>query len=227
MLTHMPQQPLQNRPSGHLGGWATPWSAEDMLDGQHQRVNITVHARAAHNGLLQKRLEENLCWIVSHFPLTTSSVKGLNWTGVSPDLYTLWMFIYWGWELRATKALCCLYSDWILKEVDSLCCVYHFNLCLIQCDSFRTGCVLCVSRRTHSWFHSTGCWGRFLARLSRPAGVLHGSSSTSCPTSSFSSTMTSFWQTASVTWTALSKRYDSLIVSSCLLALFSLFLVGT
>ena len=42
---HMPRQPLQNHPSGHLGGWATPWSAEEMLNGQHQRVSIP----AAHN----------------------------------------------------------------------------------------------------------------------------------------------------------------------------------
>ena len=25
-------------PSGHLRGWATPWSTEEMLDGQHQRL---------------------------------------------------------------------------------------------------------------------------------------------------------------------------------------------
>ena len=29
---HTPRQPLQNHPLGHLGGWATPWSAEEMLD---------------------------------------------------------------------------------------------------------------------------------------------------------------------------------------------------
>ena len=58
---HTPQQPLQNHPSGHLGGWATPWSAEEMLDGQHQRVDIPAYARIAHSGLLQKRLEEDLC----------------------------------------------------------------------------------------------------------------------------------------------------------------------
>ena len=29
---------------------------------------------------LQKRLEEDLCWIVPHVPSTTQSVKGLNWT---------------------------------------------------------------------------------------------------------------------------------------------------
>ena len=55
---HTPRQPLQNHPSGHLGGWATPWSAEEMLDGQHQRVDIPAHAGTAHKGLLQKRLEE-------------------------------------------------------------------------------------------------------------------------------------------------------------------------
>ena len=55
---HTLLQPLLNHPSGHLGGWATPWSAEEMLDGQHQGVDIPDHARAAHNGLLQKRLEE-------------------------------------------------------------------------------------------------------------------------------------------------------------------------
>ena len=37
----------QNHPSGYLGGWATPWSAEEMLDGQHQRVDIPAHDRAA------------------------------------------------------------------------------------------------------------------------------------------------------------------------------------
>ena len=58
---HTPRQPLQNHPSGHLGGWATPWSAEEMLNGQHQSVDIPAHARAAHKGLLQKRLEEGLC----------------------------------------------------------------------------------------------------------------------------------------------------------------------
>ena len=68
---HTPRQPLQNRPSGRLGGWATPWSVEEMLDGLHQRMDIPAHARAADKGLLQKRLEEALCWIVPHVPPTT------------------------------------------------------------------------------------------------------------------------------------------------------------
>ena len=50
---YTPRQPLQNHPSGHLGGLATPWSAEKVLDGQHQRVDIPAHARSAHKGLLQ------------------------------------------------------------------------------------------------------------------------------------------------------------------------------
>ena len=58
---HTPRQPLQNHPSGHLGGWVTLWSAEEMLDGKHQRLDIPAHARTAHKGLLQKRLEEDFC----------------------------------------------------------------------------------------------------------------------------------------------------------------------
>ena len=77
---HTPRQPLQSHPSGHLGGWATPWSAEEKLDGQHQRVDISARARTAHKGLLQKGPEEDLCWIVPHVPPTTQSAKELNWT---------------------------------------------------------------------------------------------------------------------------------------------------
>ena len=42
------------------------WSAEEMLDGQHQRMSIPAHARVAHSGLYQNRLEEGLYWIVCH-----------------------------------------------------------------------------------------------------------------------------------------------------------------
>ena len=69
---------LQNHPSGHLEGWAVLWSAEETLYGQLQRVDLPAHARTAHNNLLQKRLEENLCQIIPHVPLTTLSVNGLN-----------------------------------------------------------------------------------------------------------------------------------------------------
>ena len=55
-----PKQPLQNHPSGQLGGWATSWSIEEMLDGQHQRVDVPFDARTANDGIPQKRLEEDL-----------------------------------------------------------------------------------------------------------------------------------------------------------------------
>ena len=55
-----PRQPPQNHSSRHPGGWATAWSAEEMLDGQHQRVDYPAPTRTAHKGLLQKRLEEDL-----------------------------------------------------------------------------------------------------------------------------------------------------------------------
>ena len=41
---------------------------DEMLYGQGQRLDIPAHARAAHKGLLQKRLEEDLCYIVPPLP---------------------------------------------------------------------------------------------------------------------------------------------------------------
>ena len=46
-----------DHPSGLFGGWA----AKKMLDGQRQRMDIPAYARTARNGLLPKRLEEDLC----------------------------------------------------------------------------------------------------------------------------------------------------------------------
>ena len=74
-----PRQPLQNYPSGHRGGWATPWSAEKTLAGQHQRVDMSALARTAHKGFLQKRLEEDLCWIVPHVPRSRPN-RSRDWT---------------------------------------------------------------------------------------------------------------------------------------------------
>ena len=75
---------------------ATPWSAEEMLDGQHQRVDIPAHARAAHSGLLQKCFEEDFCLIVPHVPPDDPIGQGseLNWnelnsrTGLSQEHLT-------------------------------------------------------------------------------------------------------------------------------------------
>ena len=43
-------------------------SAEQMLDGRRHRVDIPVHARTTSNDLQQKRLGDDLCWIVPHPP---------------------------------------------------------------------------------------------------------------------------------------------------------------
>ena len=51
---HTPRQLFRNHPSRHLEGWATPWSAEEMLDGQHQIVDIPAQATTAHNGPCRK-----------------------------------------------------------------------------------------------------------------------------------------------------------------------------
>ena len=49
--------------------YRAPWRVGDtveMVGGQHQRVDISAHARTAHKGLLQKRLEKDLFEIVLH-----------------------------------------------------------------------------------------------------------------------------------------------------------------
>ena len=67
------------------------WSAEEMLDGQHQREDNPANARTAHKGLMQKRLEEDFCWIVPRVSPTTQSVKGLNRTElVLPVTRRIW-----------------------------------------------------------------------------------------------------------------------------------------
>lgn len=39
-------------------------SAEEMLNGRYQRVQVPASARTVHDGLTQERLEEGLCLIV-------------------------------------------------------------------------------------------------------------------------------------------------------------------
>ena len=63
---HTSRQPLQHHPSRHLGGWATPWSAEEVLGGKHQRVDIPVHARTAHNGLMHTHTKNGRGSLLNH-----------------------------------------------------------------------------------------------------------------------------------------------------------------
>ena len=56
----------------------------EYVDGQRQRVNVPTYAWTAHDGLAQKRLEEDLCWIVPHSP--RRHFQSRDWTelNVSP-----------------------------------------------------------------------------------------------------------------------------------------------
>ena len=58
---HAPGQPLAQ---GTLERRTTPWSAEEILDGQRQRVGVHAHVRSAQDDLPQKRLEKDLCGVV-------------------------------------------------------------------------------------------------------------------------------------------------------------------
>ena len=77
---HMSPQPLQKHQSGHLGGWTLLWSAQEMLDGQHQRVDIPAYAITAHKGFLRRELEEDLCWIIPHLPPPPQLNQSRDWT---------------------------------------------------------------------------------------------------------------------------------------------------
>ena len=76
--SHALPQPLPNHPSGHLGAWATQRSAQDLLDGQRQRLDVPAHAGTTHDSLSKKRLEEYLCRIIRHALPTSRSIEGLN-----------------------------------------------------------------------------------------------------------------------------------------------------
>ena len=90
---HTPRHPLQNHLLRHLGGWATSWSAEEMPDGQHQRVDIPADAKTAYNGLPQKRLDEGLWWIVPYAPPPPPPTP-------RPNRSRDWTELNWTWQYR-------------------------------------------------------------------------------------------------------------------------------
>ena len=80
----MPEPCLtRNHPSGHLGGWAMPWLAEEMLDGQDQRWTSVPMPELLTIAACRKDWKR-ICWIVPHAPppnptIVNQLVKGLNW----------------------------------------------------------------------------------------------------------------------------------------------------
>ena len=85
-----------------IRGWAMPWSSDEMLVGQHQRVDVSARARNVHKGPWQKRLEEDLCWIVPHVPLRIQLVKGLSWTDLLKE------YLAQFWTILSTSS-----TDWL------------------------------------------------------------------------------------------------------------------
>ena len=84
---HTLQQPLQNHPSGHLGGWATPWSAEEMPDGQRQRVDIPCPCQNCSKGLCRK--DRKMISAESSLSSTRRPNRSRNWTELNRT-ETLW-----------------------------------------------------------------------------------------------------------------------------------------
>ena len=74
--------------SRNLGGWATPWSTEEVLEG-HQRVDLPANARTALKGLLRerKKVEEGVFLLNRPLcpqddPIGRRTDLKLNWTVV-------------------------------------------------------------------------------------------------------------------------------------------------
>ena len=65
---HMPQQSLHNHPSGYHGGWVTLWSAEEKLDGQHQRVDIPAYAGTSSRASCRKYWKRISAELLVMFP---------------------------------------------------------------------------------------------------------------------------------------------------------------
>ena len=98
-----------------------PWRVGDSVVGRGNagwtsRADIPAHTRTAHKGLLQKRLEEDLCWIVPHVPTTThQSVKGLNWTELN----------CWPTVVMAFWCACALLTTVCATDHNKLCIADH------------------------------------------------------------------------------------------------------
>ena len=175
---HMPWKPLQNHPSGLLWGWAMPWSAQEMLDGQHQTVDIRSQERTAHKGFLQKRLEEDL--FPPHPPPDDQidQETELNWNQMTWELrvwFGKWEFAFKRWQHSTqiySQLLTSLWdsqaivADTVLTllsvkhhpnetAVTVCCCVLHPSLTgWWLCSQDEQGCCTTMNNKSAS-FHSS------------------------------------------------------------------------
>ena len=66
------------KPSFRAPWWCRGRQTKCWMDNIEERTSLP-RARTAHKGLLQERLDEDLCWMVLHVPPKIQSVTGLNW----------------------------------------------------------------------------------------------------------------------------------------------------
>ena len=120
-----------------------PWLAEEMLDAQHQRVDIPAHARTVHKGLLRKRLEEDLCWIIPppNNPIGQGTEQNMS-QNMSKE----------GWSLEYSVGIVRVIKRHSLQTSltsHSLLIVQWLKLsaghCLYPCISTHWGPILCVA----------------------------------------------------------------------------------
>ena len=77
-----PRHPLQNHPSRHLGVWATPWSAGEMLDGQHQEWTSLLMSKLLTTASCRKdwqRISAESSLMSSWRPNRSKDCTELNW----------------------------------------------------------------------------------------------------------------------------------------------------
>ena len=106
-MTTSPKPPLK------APGWVMLWLAEEMLDGQHQRMLIPAHAWTAHNGLPHwKRISAKLYLMSPWWPnrlrdWTEFDKANSSLLTHNPDHYIIVPTKVWSWTLWETKSVEC------------------------------------------------------------------------------------------------------------------------
>ena len=138
---HAPQQPLQNCPSGHLGGWAKPRSAVEVLVGHHQRADIPAQPELLTVASCREKKKKNSRGSLLNRPTcpptppTPQSSQSRVWTELN-------------WAVSHFVSLGCWHTRWAVKK--------NYLLFLLKlCSSYVTGTSQQSSSNTHKkWAHS-------------------------------------------------------------------------
>ena len=128
LACHRYWQPLQ-----------TLWSAEEMLDGQHQGMDIHAHARTADDDLPQKRLEGDHCWIIPQVPRWSKRLRDrTELNGGSSLMLDIMVSHSSLWEMCALIGQCEQKTDLRLSVCHPRCFLvlfvrFHNSLCVARC----------------------------------------------------------------------------------------------